>query len=315
MSERPHPTASTRPSGRKVEGAVAFGIAIVIVVAAGLVGHAFAWVEKLPVPWPEGLQIAPGFRNLQLPNEAGPYRAAQDGDKYYDHTGRLDGADNIVDAKDLDTLGIGRKDDQRRFPQRRSNWYASRQYIDTRKNDGEPFQWWRLNVYYYTGVRDAAPHVGEICIIAGGGIIDERKIVSFGPWPALRTPWHAGADFKRIGARTYANDGTRRRQVEYYVFVVNDRPMSDRLKVKNFLNRLTVTYSYFAKVQFSPFEIGDADAAAIDQAAEDFIGYLMPAVLDMMPTTDAIERLEETGNQAGNGPDAESKHGQETQED
>ena len=227
-----------------------------------------------------------------MPDVMGPYRAVQEGEFGYVKQNQPPGPDNILTDDVMPALGIGHPIDDGRYLDRRSNWYGSRYYIDTREGASLAVKNWRLDIYYYTGSRDPAPHVGEKCIVAGGGQILGSEAVTFAPLP-LRERWNEGVPFHRILAELYGVQGVKYRHVEYYVFAVNDAPMNSRVQVKNFLNRPTVTYSYFAKIQFSPIlgkPPGD-DLSEIDKAAEEFASHFMGPVLEMLPTQDDIKQI------------------------
>ena len=282
-------------SGSPGVGSVCAFILAVLVVAACLVGsRIIEWVEKLPVPWPEAVVVNTEFRNVGMPDTFGPFRAVQKGEYGYVKPDQPDGPDSIFTDDVKSALGIGHPIDEQRYPDRMSNWYGSRYYIDTREDVKSPTRNWRMDIYYYTGSRDPAPHVGDICIKAGGGDILSTEMVDFRPLP-LRDGWNEGVSFKRILAEGYGQQGIKYQFVEYYVFAVNDRPMSGRRSVKRYLNRPDVTYSYFAKMQFSPVLRGQVieDLGAVDRAAEEFAAAFLGPALEMLPT-------EEDVDQAGN---------------
>jgi len=294
MTEAPQPNPSDRSGGPTVRGAVALAVAGAVLASCYVVSRAVGWTEKLPVPWPETVRVDAEFRLLSFPERVGPFQAVQEGDPYYFRPKQPPGADNVFKKTDRDALGIGRASDARRYPERRSNWYLSRYYSDTRRQPGDPRRYWRLDLYYYTGARDPAPHVGEICIRAGGGEITSSEIVKFAsPSRPVRPPWNDDVPFKRIVARTYRpGDLSPHQVVEYYVFAVNDGIMTNRLQVKRFLNSPRVTYSYFAKMQFAPVgAVNITDIAAADEAAADFVDHFLPAVLRVLPAAEDITKL------------------------
>ncbi|MHC4561188.1 MAG: hypothetical protein ACYS8X_00265 [Planctomycetota bacterium] len=273
-------------------GLAAFIVAMVVIgLCAGgvkLVG----WVEKLPVVWPQGVEVDDAFRNLSLVQSAGPFQIVEPGDPKHLSNDEHDGADRIFKSDLMSLLGIGGAADRRRYPLRQSNWYISRIYVDSRATGrNSPFRYWRLDVYYYTGLRDSVPHVPEICQEAGGATVTSENV--FFDIPAGTSPWRERVGFRRVISERTARNGTSARAVEYYIFSVNGRPLNERIDTRIALNMPTVRHSYFAKIQFGPIpDRTIRDIEEVDRRAEEFMQHLLPHVLGMLPTKEDIRKLD-----------------------
>ena len=102
-----------------------FIIASCILATAALGwGYAVRYLElattKIAVPWPDGTKVdTESFRLVSLPKRLGPFKLAKDGDHEIPEEQRI-------------IMGVGTSLDKLRVDQRRSNWYLSRVYLDTR---------------------------------------------------------------------------------------------------------------------------------------------------------------------------------------
>ena len=282
--------------------------------AAGYLNVAFM---KKPVTHPEGVEIdSETFRNLSLPKTFGErYVRAEDDELYaaYGQPGDPDDApDGEIILKDevLEPLKIGTALDKSRIADRQCNWYVCRIYIDTNKDVGDKFKVWRLNVYYYTGVRDQVPHVGEICLVAGGATITGSSEIALTA-PESRPPWNAPITFRKTQWRSKDRTSQKTHNyVQYYVFSMNDKPVNDRNSVRLKLMWPWVKHSYYAKIEFSPNgpisevaavgdEAGQAASAAAqaqaDAAAQEFVKHFLPRVIDALPSHETIEALDAAG--------------------
>ena len=270
--------------------------AIILGVTAAGWGLAIEWLhwvtEKEPIPWAQAVKVDPGtFQNTTLATKFGPFERAEDGDLDFNPNGtpKKDGnpdGETVLDDTIMEPLGIGTWLDERRWEQRCSNWYVSRVYIDRRKKPGERFRLWRLGVFYYTGGRDPVPHVGENCLTAAGATIvrsgsGRRDFHVKSDKPA----WNGPVAFRRT---EYASG--QRHYVQYYVFSMNGLPQNDRLFVRGQLTKPWVRHTYFTKIEFAPLmEMHDGEES--DRAAQEFVEYAMPKILDSLPSEKDVERL------------------------
>ncbi len=251
-------------------------VALLVLVMTGGGIYGFGWVEKKPVPWPENIRVNEDYRLLSLPKKFGPFEMV---DRDRDDDGMPDG-EKIFDEKLLAQLGIGDWIDQNRYENRRSNWYVSRIYEDTRiTGNNNPYRFWQVDVYYYTGRRDLAPHVPERCLaVAGNEILGEGSIslaVPGGP-----RPWDDEIKFQRVGFRPLSDEGSSSyRGVQYYTFSLNGQPEWSWEIVRWELAKPWVDYCYFAKIQFTPQgNIKDMERA--DKRVKEIIKLAMPDILD-----------------------------------
>jgi len=253
------PSVTTAPKVLSfLRGNPHFLLSVVLLACTWMAIAAIGWIEKLPVRWPEGVEVNEDWRMVAgLATKFGPFeREEKDGER-------------IIQENIFADLGLGTSLDKQRRPNRCSNWYVSRIYRDTRIKDprANPYTYWRLDVYYYTGLRDTVPHVPEICLQAGGVRVISSSTVAL-KVSALDYPWYAPA-FRRTLYENY-NDKALAwiKGVEYYIFSVNGVPFSDRNKVRWKLSSPLVTYCYFAKIQFSPIGGGGVkDPAEADRRA------------------------------------------------
>ncbi len=247
-----------------------FIIALVVlfITAGGMYG--FGWVEKKPVPWPEGIRVNEDFRLLSLPDEFGPFVKVKE---------------RIFKEDEIDSLGMGDWIDKSRRERRRSNWYLNRIYEDTRLEGGmSPYRYWLVEIYYYTGRQDLAPHVPERCLReAGNEIIDERNIKCV--LTDVPSPWdnENGIHFQGVEFRQVETSGGGKRRIQYYAFSLNGRPEWSWEKVRWELAKPWVDYCYFAKIQFTPQGyIEDMDRS--DEHVQELIKVAMPDILKTLRT-------------------------------
>ena len=289
----PNPRSTWRPWAH-------FGVA-----AAILLGTVISWnwavakmewvMEKEPVPWPPGVNVVSGCRMDSLPTKIGPYVLVGDGELNPNIDGVPDG-ETIISDDVLEFLKINTPLDKMRLGERRSNWYFSRLYRDSReKASGSPYKYWRLEVSYYTGGLDKVPHIPERCLVAGGATLVSSLsgTVSF-TTTSCPSPWDKAVTFNRTGFE-YAEDrlGLNVKQyTQYYTFSLNGKPENSREKVRLYLNYPWVRYCYFAKIQFGPAgEI--SDITETDRQAQDFVSAVLPAVISTLPMPSDIEQLEQ----------------------
>jgi len=247
--------------------------------------------RKESVPWPAAVQVDEDHRLVSLATSFGlddRYRRVEaDGVLRKQRDGIPDG--ETIHREDLlDALSIATTFDRTRYGSRRGNWYVARTYRDAQDQGG--YRYWQLDVTYYTGGLDKVPHVGERCIVAGGGTVlgNETTTVEFDTVGAPEG-WRPKMPCRRI---TYVVNGPYGpvKYVQYYMFSLNGRPETDwkqvRLKLQNPFER----YGYFAKIQFGPRH-PIRNVAKADQAAQAFILAALPEVLKTLPMPSDIERL------------------------
>ena len=287
--------------------------AIIVLTAGGwqLAVSALELVtEKLPVPWPAGVEVNDKYVMTAMSDRMGPFEfVSADGELDFDPKTQGFRKDGLPDGEGevapdvMELLGVGTATDARNLPLRRSNWLSMRTYRDSRKPAGDPLRYWRLEVDYYTGGVDLVPHTPERCIVAGGGqwlgttglpvTIDD-----------VEAPWgNTALAFQRaLFQRTDMQGAATGQFVQYYIFCLNGSPKSGRNEVRFALGSLFVKHAYFAKIQFAPVpavqQAGGrlvyaiADPAQADLAAADFVKHFMPHVLKTLPTPKDIERLD-----------------------
>lgn len=259
--------------------------------------------RKEPVPWPQHVRVDNGCRLTSFPDRLGPFvLVTGDGEFTGASDGRPDG-EIILGDEDLESLRINTALDQRRLGERSSNWYLARLYRDTRvTSPQEPFRYWRLEVYYYTGGLDKVPHVPERCLVAGGATLlpsASGKVPM--PAPSVPSPWD-NVSFNRTAYEFSDRLGLDvKRYVQYYLFSLNGMPENSWEMVRLELTKPWVRYCYFAKIQLAP--LGEVtDIAQADKAAGEFVNALMPAALSMLPMPSEIDSLGEAAGSDGKAP-------------
>jgi hypothetical protein len=200
-----------------------------------------------------------------------------------------DGEKTIIDEV-LESLGIGTWLDSSTFSERKSAWYVSRTYVDRQKPMGQKYRLWQLDVTYYTGGLNKVPHVPERCLTSGGMTLGVKGDVKFNV-PDAPGPWGSEPVTYRFVEYNNPRGTMGNLHVQYYVFSLLGYPQSswERVRLNMFLPY--DKYAYFAKIQFSPMnEIGDSMEAK--KAAAEFVKYMLPEVLKVLPMPTDIERLE-----------------------
>jgi len=292
--------------------------AIILLIAAAGWGVAVQtlklYTEKFPVPWPKGVEVNDEFVMTSMPDsmdnadpKIGPFVFVS-GDGEIDfrdgafHKDGLPDGETPVREDVMELLGIGTVTDERNLPLRRSNWMSMRTYRDIRRPPGDPLRFWQLRVYYYTGGVDLVPHVGDVCILAGGGTVlssDDMPIAIAG----AEGPWGGSpVKFRRL---VFQPAKSTAEFVQYYVFSINGQPRNDRNAVRWELGMLNVKHAFFAKIEFAPLpvvqKVGNRLVYSIprpeevDAAAGDFVQHVMPSVLKTLPTAQDVAELDKAG--------------------
>lgn len=202
--------------------------------------------------------------------------------------GEPDGEKTII-GEVLESLAIGTALDFSSVGDRKSTWYVSRVYVDRQKSPGEKYRLWNLDVTYYTGSMDKAPHFPERCLKAAGMVIGRLDDVKF-TVPNSPEPW--GPEPITCRAVEYHNPrgSWENLHVQYYVYSLHGQPESSWEDVRLSMASPFRKYAYFAKIQFHPANAID-DSSEAKQAAEEFVKYMLPEVLRMLPMPEDIRKL------------------------
>ena len=287
-------------------GWIHFGI-IAGILAVTAIG--FEWTiaalkivtQKQSIPWPEGVIIdANSFRWANMPEQVGGrFFLVGDGEFSGGEEDGVPDGERILMDDVLDSLKIGTGFDKGRIPDRCSNWHVVRIYRDNSVPVGQPFRYWHLEVYYYTGGMDTVPHIPERCMQAAGARSVGSSDVNF-RIPGLPSPWwDQPVKFRRSRFELYDDRSFRTQEVvEYYVFSLNGVPETSWENVRLQLTKPWVRYCYFAKVQFTPLG-GGTRLKELDLAAEEFMGHFLPVILRALPMPSDIEALKSTEKAVG----------------
>ena len=250
--------------------------------------------RKEPVAWPKCVQVnEETFQNTTMATVMGPFKRLEVGE--IPGRGKL-GGEIQLEEDVLEPLGIGTWLDKKRVSTRCSNWYVSRLYRDTRTQaPSASFRFWQLDVTYYTGSADKVPHSPGACLAAGGATLVDTVTERFDA-PDAPDPWKKSLPFSRTRFEGFdAGTQQRLRYVQYYIFSANGKPENDPLTVRGELMLPWRKHCYFAKIQFGPLgPIGEGQEAEekLRNATAEFIGFMLPKVLEALPSAEEIERLE-----------------------
>ncbi len=264
---------------------VATGMLLVATVAWNIVlaGKYFA---KKPVPPPPHAKFEE-HRLTNFPARIGPYVLVgagelSEGEKR--QNGQPDGI-TVLREEDMDTLGM-LKDDW--------NWYYMAVYRDTRAAPGSNGRYIRLDITYYTGLLEAVPHVGERCIVAGGGtvIYGQSKPIPV-RFPVLPAAWKNWQDIEayRTTYEVFNRDGTVARASQYHFFSMNGMPTCHWEKVRWEMGSWSLKYCYFAKVQVAA-QMPEPDVEKSDAVCREFLEYVLPEVLQFFASADDVKKME-----------------------
>jgi len=205
----------------------------------------------------------------------------------------LDGVpdgERTIGVETLESLAIGTALDYSTYEDRKSTWYVSRTYVDRTKSLGQEYSLWQLDVTYYTGTLDKAPHFPERCLVAAGMILGLQGNEDFEA-PGPPSPWGDRPVTCRFVEYTNPRGNPGNLNVQYYVYSLNGVPESSWKQVRLQTASPFGKYSYFAKIQFNPLTgIRNADEAK--QATSEFVKYMLPEVLKSLPMPEYMKRLE-----------------------
>ncbi|MCY2930668.1 MAG: hypothetical protein NTV86_14455 [Planctomycetota bacterium] len=247
--------------------------------------------ETLPAPWPVGISVDPGtFRMTSLPTTFGPYRMLQ----MEDGLGTSEEAPigEVIYAADvLYNLGIGSNKDKRNLPLRCSNWYVSRLYLDTRTfqrgRSALPLSVWHLDVTYFPGAMELGSRPPEAANHPGREILGCQTVrfpVSLSSrW---RKWWGNSVTFTRVLSESRRGC---ERWVDYYMFVVDGMPETDRQDVRKKALDTQDRQFYYAKILLAPRDWNSDDVPPVDEAAAEFIRHALPPVLECLPSPDDVK--------------------------
>ena len=209
--------------------------------------------------------------------------------------GKPDG-ERTIDDEVREILAIGTPLDKSAHKDRKSTWYVSRTYIDRTKPKGSAYRLWRLDVTYYTGTMDKAPHFPERCLEAGGRVLGEQDNVDF-KVPDAPEVWGEKPVTCRFVQYRNPQETSQPLRVQYYVFALNGYPESSWKTVRLTTHSIFGKYNYFAKIQFDSINpIRNSDES--EKATAEFVKYMLPEVLKALPMPEDVERLESGGRQA-----------------
>jgi hypothetical protein len=236
------------------------------------------YFAKQPVPPPAVVQTE-DHRLTSFPKRIGPYVLAAGLFK-----DAPEGTTTVTEDV-MGTLGMNKH---------KYNWYYMATFRDTRPNASEANRFLRLDVTYYTGLIDAMPHIGDVCIVASGGrVLDDQGGAVEVTVPGQAPPWNR-FDVRRTVYEILPTEknrlGEQSLSSQYHVFSVNGRPIEARDKARAVLADLRMKYCYYAKIQTATV-FSQPDVAAADAANREFLSYMVPVALEYLPSEAEVERL------------------------
>ncbi len=263
------PDSPDRSSGLNRRGWIHFGLAagVLLIAATGWNVAMVRWkwaLAKMPVPRGEHLEVQE-FRLMNFPDKLGPYVMVGDG--------------SVILPEDLlDSLGTKAHSE---------NWYCMKKYRipDPSRFDGA--QYVSLDITYYTGLLDAIPHIPEVCMVAGGAVVDTSENAQIDiTVPGAPESWR-NVKVRRV---TFIKNSRKFRQ--YYLFSMNGTPVTDWKVIRGKFMLPWVRYCFFAKIQIGALSSQD-DVSISDKLCRDFLTHALPAVLKFLPTAEYVKKLEQ----------------------
>ncbi len=271
-------TSATSDSQKKagwIHFGAAAGFLLIFLITWPMIKNAYGWiVRKEPVPWPAGVTVDKiSFQNTSLAEQFGPYKLVEEREHQ----------DDI-----LETLKIGTSLDSQRYDSRKSNWYLTRVYEDTREPKNSPYRNWVLDIVFYNGGETTVPHVPDICAVSGGARLTGDELIEMS-CPNAPAPWNEKFQFKALYYEMAQYAG-QFEQGQYYLFDVNGEPETSRDQVRISLTSLTLRYIFYSKIQFYiPAPIRNRQEA--NEKAKEFLEACLPAILKELPTKADIDML------------------------
>lgn len=189
--------------------------------------------------------------------------------------------------------------------------YLTRMYIEKDPPKGRPPRVMQLHMAYYTGMVDTVPHIPDRCLVGGGwSIAGDTEIVPLrldrdtdvwrledvpeekgrvysarlGPdsrRPGSRVRLPRDADELKIRVNPYTDPKQGRKLYAGYFFIANGGHCSDAETVRLLAFRLTDSYAYYLKVQFSSDSVDST--AEFGQAVSSLLGELLPDISLCVP--------------------------------
>lgn len=176
--------------------------------------------------------------------------------------------------------------------------------LDTSVEPGDPTRMASLFVTYYTGQRDPVPHVPDVCYLGGGfqqvaaseetAQVPELEALGFSPTVPFRT-----LTFARAGDLNPVDTTV------CYTFAANNTLLANREQVRLKLRKLTVTHSYFSKVEVKFFGRNERQPTreqAIAAAARLFRQVLPVLIEDHWPDWETLTAEKPSGGGKEPGP-------------
>jgi len=266
-----------------------------VIAAAILAVTALGWqgavnilklrLTKDAVPLPAGVRVDDKHRNLTMATKCGTFERVEtygvlDKTKKGLNSGPPDG--EVVQSDDvLETLGMG--------TDASLNWYLSRIYRGTVKDERGHYPQLNLDLTYYTGALDAVPHIPEVCGVAGG-----YTIVTDGPDTLDIAIPDGPKEWRNFKVNRVLFESRGQRFAQYYVFILNGQPQLSREMVRVLQWDFTKRYCYFGKIQVSP-QVSPQEpysATDTDRKAREFFEQVMPSVLKEFTSSADLEALE-----------------------
>lgn len=259
---------------------VAFAVAALLMLGAAA---GFSVTAKRLKLYLQKLPIEAEFKVSSLPTETRSWKQV--------------GVDELMPAEMVQELGTQN--------------YLTRMYVEKRPPEGRPPRVMQLHMAYYTGMVDTVPHIPDRCLVGGGwSIAGKTEIVPLtldrdtAVWRLEDVPEESGriysarlgADSRRPGSRVrlprnadtldirvnpYTDPKQGRTLYAGYFFIANGGHCSDAETVRLLAFRLTDSYAYYLKVQFSSDSVDST--AEFGQAVSSLLGELLPDIALCVP--------------------------------
>jgi len=253
--------------------------------------------DRLPIPWPDAVQVDKGFVMTNFPDQlpestvAPRYVLTSDARLGEHRRSEEESMPRLAEDVRLQ-LNVGEPADAPRLKDRASNWYMSRNFVDVESKTPAALRLWQLDLTYYTGEADTVAHVPGRCMVAAGGVpVGEDKVLTW-DLPENALGWKT---VKVLRSRfEMTKDGQTVNLVQYYTFCVNGVNEYSWATVRWDLRKaLWQKYVYFGKIQFAPRGAltDNDDIEQADRAAQDFFTSFAVPALSKFPTADKVYLL------------------------
>jgi hypothetical protein len=174
--------------------------------------------------------------------------------------------------------------------------YITREYLDTRREEGSPGSLIRMHIAYWTGTPDTVMHVPEVCYIAGGaqGLkfnntavvissdqIEDRNSQEVTATNSLGEPVRLSSTTVPLRVFSYVPVRADEEMHVSYFFIANGNFKATTESVRTLVFHVHDKYAYWCKVEVLPIGIANYDDAV--EAVRQFLSFALPEIMTCLP--------------------------------